>query len=109
MHLAETELLGTLSKDEQHGVNDVGFAAAVWTHHRGEPLPRVLVRWATQTHCNPARTILRTTHKHYTFCVCGICARLVRQGRLSQHPASKSAVFAPNALHPAAHGNKTNT
>lgn len=49
MHLAETELLGTLSKDEQHGVNDVGFAAAVWTHHRGEPLPRVLVRWAMQT------------------------------------------------------------
>ena len=29
----ETELLGSLSKHEKHGVDDVGFARPVRTHH----------------------------------------------------------------------------
>ena len=38
LYLIEAELLGTLAKDKEHGVDNVGFAAAVGPHHRRKSL-----------------------------------------------------------------------
>lgn len=37
-HLVQAQLLGALAKHEQHGVDDVGLAAAIGAHHGGEAL-----------------------------------------------------------------------
>jgi hypothetical protein len=35
-HLVQSELLGSLAKDKEHGINDIRFATSVWADDTGK-------------------------------------------------------------------------
>jgi hypothetical protein len=97
-HLVQTELFGTFAKDKEHGVNDVGLAAAVGTDDRGESLPKRHRAVTTDPPDGPRATGGRGCLECATTCtLCTPRARSSRACPPCSEPSSRATVHGAGA------------